>query len=113
LGYLWLVEWQVAGGQRNGMKIKHAVLSSAATFFVTALTFVSTAQAGGAGARSNGPARVSPGNGGNNTQPIVSPSSSSARTNRGGADDPANHDVGDDRGRHRGGGGHRSSNHVD
>jgi hypothetical protein len=94
------------------MKIKSAVLNPAATLCVTALTIListSFCRAGGLGFAGfrvidAATARVSPGRGGNDTQPIVSPGSSSGGTAaaRHGTDDPAGHDAGDDRGRGRG-----------
>ncbi|MEY2440541.1 MAG: hypothetical protein QOI34_1926 [Verrucomicrobiota bacterium] len=90
------------------MKSNRNVSSSAAALAV-ALTFVfasSATQAGAFGDVFNnifrgidGPTRVSPGSGNNTIEPIVSPNGTGhAVTSRGGLDDPANHDLGDDRG---------------
>lgn len=98
------------------MKNKPAVFNSAAALCVAVVTLVLTAsatRAGGLGFGMSGPrvidapSRVSPGRGGDNAQPIVTPASrttadSAVTAKRHGADDPAGHDANDDRGRHRG-----------
>jgi hypothetical protein len=79
-----------------------------AALCVTVLTLsiaASTSQAGGflnmTGIAAT--SRVSPGGGGNNTQPIEKPTgSSSVSPARHGTDDPAGHDANDDHGRGRG-----------
>ena len=73
------------------------LVSISAVLCATILTLTSTAQAGlfgGLQRFDTTPARVSPGAGPNDLQPIVT----TPRTNRGGADDPVNHDINDDRG---------------
>ncbi|MDB6147364.1 MAG: hypothetical protein JWO45_1028 [Spartobacteria bacterium] len=90
------------------MKSNRIVSTSTAAFAV-ALTFVfatSSTQAGGPGSVFNnmfrgidGTTRVSPSSGTKTIEPIVNPSGiGNPIANRGGLDDPANHDLADDRG---------------
>jgi hypothetical protein len=92
------------------MKTKHSVLQLVVALFsmavISALT-TSTSQAGSqvgfrdvvTSARQISPTPLP------KIQPVVTPQINAAGVNRHGADDPANHDKGDDRGHH--GGGHR------
>jgi hypothetical protein len=90
------------------MKSNRNVSTSAAALAVafTLIFATSTTQAGGIGSvftnifrGIDGPTRVSPGSGSKTIEPIVNPSGTgNPIANRGGLDDPANHDLGDDRG---------------
>jgi hypothetical protein len=79
------------------MNTTFKLVSMPAVLCAAVLTLTATAQAGPFRAFQRfdtTPARVSPGPGPNDILPIAT----GPRANRGGADDPANHDINDDRG---------------
>jgi hypothetical protein len=100
------------------MKTTIKIVSVPAVICAAVLTFTSTTQAGPFGGSfrrmDTGMTRVSPGRGANDINQSMNPNAAGARANRHGADDPANHDINDDRvganqpgddrgrGRHRG-----------
>ena len=87
------------------MQIKSTSVRLSAALGAAILTLASPLQAGPmSGMRViDAPGQASAAIAGNNTR---SSGANSARTNRGGADDPANHDAGDNHGQHRGRGRH-------